>query len=539
MATKKVYFPTKQEAINIVALTDGTETMAQLATRLATLATSGITAYFDTSAITTTPQSKLVSALIDTTAGKIRFDDKITGRFYTGPYDATTTLATVLSHMVESYVYLTVTATTLDGVTVTGQTVSLYEGTDAATGRLVETAAYNGSPVTFMVPRNMEYFISITSTLAHHFQPNTLQGTASASASLTITYQDSGNITDYAGLVAFKNVVDADSSISDKVAYLESALLGKEIADAFTATNGTVYDNPMRVIGANYYKGEDDQQHLALLMQRKWASYNDVVFDAAEGVECDSATETTAQSGVWYYGLALGQTSKTAANLTLLDSLAVGDKLPYSDYAKIYKCAIKDTTKNILQYGYNNWRDSAYRQYLNSSAAVNAWWSATHVGDVAPSTLTSVRGYMAGCSAALLAAAKKVKVSTWPNYITDSANSVSTVYETLDTFFLPSVSEMYGSSNRNGVFAVEGYLSNYWKEKCELENPSDAANANRIQYRELAVGSTATRSAAVVRLRSAYRGNSYTVWAVSTSGQVYNTSNASTANASVPACVIY
>lgn len=537
MATQKVYFPTKQEAINVIALTDGTETMAQLSTRLSALATSGITAYFDTSAITTTPQSKLVSALIDTTAGKIRFDDKLTGRIYIGPYDATMTIATALSRMVESYVYLEVAATTLDGVTVTGQTVSLYEGTDAATGRLVETAAYNGSPVTFMVPRNMEYFISITSTLAQHFQPNTLQGTASASASLTITYQDVSNITDYAGLVAFKNVVEADSSIADKAAYLKSAVLGKEIADTFTATNGTVYDNPMVVVGANYYTGEDNQQHLGLMMQRKWASSYDTMFDAEEGVVCDSATETTAEAGISYYGLAIGETSKTAANLTLLE-LATGATLPYGDYAKIYKCAIRDTTRNILQYGYNNWRDSAYRQHLNSSAAAGAWWTATHVGDAAPSNLDSVRGYMAGCSSALLAAAKKVKVATWPNYITDGANNVSTVYETLDTFFLPSISEMYGSSNRNGVLAVEGYLNDYWKQRCELESPSDAANSNRIQYRELAVGSTATRSSATVRLRSAHRGYSNGVWYVTTSGQVhYN--GAYNAFASVPACVIY
>lgn len=536
----KVYFPTKQEAINVIALTDGTETMSALATRLATLAASGIAALFDTSAITTTPQSKLVSAFIDTTAGKIRFEDKLTGRLYIGPYDATETLAAVLSRMVDTYVYLTVTATTLDGVTVTGQTVSLYEGTDATTGRLVETAAYNGAPVTFIVPRNMDYFISITSTLAQHFQPNTLQGTATASASLTITYQDVNNITDYAGLVSFKNVIEADTSIADKPAHLESILLGKEISDTWTATNGTVYDNPMRVIGVNYYKGEDDQQHLALLLQRKWASHNDVQFDEAEGVECDSATETTAEDGISYYGLATGETAKTVANLTLL-TLSTGDPLPYSDYAKIYKNAVRDTSKNLMQYGYNSWKDSAYRQYLNSSEAAGSWWNATHIGDVAPAQRNSVRGYMAGCSAALLAAVKKVKISTWPNYVTDGGTSTdtSTVYETLDTFFLPSGVEMFGDVNRNGVFAVEGYLNNFWKATTGYENPNNAAVSTRIQYRELAVGSTATRSSAVVRLRSANRGYSSGVWGVSTSGQVYYSGTAGAAYASVPACVIY
>lgn len=534
----KVYFPTKQEAVNVIALTDGTETMSALATRLATLATSGIAALFDTSAITTTPQSKLVSAFIDTTEGKVRFEDKMSGRLYIGPYDASTTLASVLARMVEAYVHLTVAAVHQDGTTVTGETVSLYEGTSAE-GRLVETAAYNNATVTFVVPRNMTYFISITSNTRGYFAPNTLQGKAGASTSLTITYQDTSNIADFAGLVAFKNVIEADTSIADKPAHLESILLGKEISDTWTATNGTVYDNPMRVIGVNYYKGEDDQQHLALLLQRKWASYNDVQFDEAEGVECDSATETTAEDGISYYGLAIGETAKTVANLTLL-TLSTGDPLPYSDYAKIYKNAVRDTSKNLMQYGYNSWKDSAYRQYLNSSEAAGSWWNATHVGDVAPAQRNSVRGYMAGCSAALLAAVKKVKISTWPNYVTDGGTSTdtSTVYETLDTFFLPSGVEMFGDVNRNGVFAVEGYLNNFWKATTGYENPNNAAVSTRIQYRELAVGSTATRSSAGVRLRSAARGSVVYAWNVFASGHViYNGVYA--AAASVPACVIW
>lgn len=528
-----------------VALSNSAETMASILARLNAINAARQHVFFDCSGIDVNPRLYLCTIMIDADANAVRVYDQVTGKLYVGPYVATETIGEVFAKAVDAYYSVVVTAATLDGVTVAGQTVTLRAGADAS-APVYDTAPYNGSPVAFVVPKGFQYFVEITPGLAGHFSPSTVTGVANAPVSVTLTYQDTSNITDYIGLKGFLDTVAADPSLTtdaERIAFAQAALIpaaggAKEIPDTFTNTAGTVYDNPMVVYAIDYVKGADGQMHLAALVQRKWCSSYDTQFDAPEGVECDSEMETAAEDGVYYYGLALGQTSKTAANLTLL-ALSPGDALPYADYAKIYKSSLHDTTRSSLQYGDNNWGRSAYRQHLNSSAAPGAWWTPTHVGDTAPSNLNSVRGYMAGCSAALLAAAKPIYVKTWLNYITDGANSLDTVYETLDTFFLPSGVEVYANVNMNGVYPVEGPLSEYWKIRMGLENPSVAAASTRIMYRELSVGSTANRSAVTVRLRSASRGNSYYVWHVNTSGQVSNYSHASFAYASVPACAIY
>lgn len=511
---------------------EGALTMAEVLARLNTINAQGQHVFFDVSAISSVPQLYLVTIFIDTTANVVRVYDQVTGKIFLGPYDATATLAETLAQAVDSYVPLTVTATTLDGVTVTGQTVYLYEGDSAEAARLKQTTAYEGQPVTFTVARGFEYFVTISSTLPSHFSPSTAHGSANAATSVTLTYQDTTNITTFAGIQGFLASVEADETLAtdaDRIAFARAALLpegsaAKEIADTWTATNGTtVYDNPMVVMDVKYYEDENGDSHLGAKMERKWCSHHDIQFDAAEGVECNSATETTAEAGITYYGLAAGQTSKTAANLTRL-TLSEGDTIPYSDYAKIYKTAINDSSKNVLQYGYNNWKRSGVRQYLNSSAGEGSWWTADHVGDVAPSQLSSLRGYKAGCTAALLAAVKKVKVTTYTNSVTDG----SAIDVTYDDFFLDSGTEVYGSVNGN-----EGTYDLYWKQATGLSSPANSENAGRKHYRE-----SNHSSASYVWLRSPYRSNSNIVWYVYTSGGVSNNA-ASSSYAVAPACVIY
>ena len=607
MATQKVYFPTKQEAINIIALTDGTETMAQLATRLATLTTSGIAAYFDVSAIQTTPQSYLVSAFIDTTAGKVRFEDKKTGYLYVGPYDASMTLATALSRMVETYVYLTVTATTLDGVTVTGQTVTLREG-QTATSTVRETAAYNGSPVTFVVPRGMEYYVEVTDTLADHFgvkctsQANPY-GMANSNVEMTFTYYDPAHIDTVAiceSATPFTDLKDTLLLFGSNVEAARSALvyqgtndqtgkpIGILIPDTWTATNGTtVYDDPIMCVDVKMYEDENGVQHLGAKLQRVYACAEAVAFDAAETVvQCDSTTEAVVEENMGYYGWApvydatkayavndycsyggaaykcttaiasggeawnpdhwTAQTSVVKSALVLLNpwngtGLADGDTLPYSDYLSIHKNTLKDSSKNIFSFGYNNWAESGNRQYYNSEAGVNAWWTAQHVGDVAPGKLTTVRGYMAGLSANLKLALsdgnggyKKVKIESGKNSITD--RDVASV--TYDTIFLSSRTEEYGTAMTN-----DGTADAYWKMAADkaLAPSTSSPNDNNATLNALRVTRSVTNktgSSVGVRLRSASRGNSYYTWYVDASGGLY-ASNAYYDLAGAPACVIY
>lgn len=57
-----------------------------------------------------------------------------------------------------------------------------------------------------------------------------------------------------------------------------------------------------------------------------------------------------------------------------------------------------------MAYGWNRWKTSALRQYLNSEAAKGAWWTAQDEWDVAPDQLKDKAGFLSGCSADFLSA---------------------------------------------------------------------------------------------------------------------------------------
>lgn len=84
---------------------------------------------------------------------------------------------------------LTVTVNTQDGVTVTGQTVTVRAGD--ADGPVYGTAEYNGQPVSFRVPDGFAYYAEVTDNLAAHFRPTTVKGVINgANAAVTLLYND-------------------------------------------------------------------------------------------------------------------------------------------------------------------------------------------------------------------------------------------------------------------------------------------------------------------------------------------------------------
>ncbi len=184
---------------------------------------------------------------------------------------------------------------------------------------------------------------------------------------------------------------------------------------------------------------------------------------------------------------------------------------------------------SCTQYGYNRWSQSAIRQWLNSDAAVGAWWSAQNVFDRPPTQLATLRGFLAGLPSDFLAIVQPVKVVTALNTVTDGGDSETTY----DRFFLPSLEQEYIVPQANGV---EGAYWPYWKERLGLSNPqttgSGGTNANHIRY---AIENHA--SAQYVRLRSAGRGGANYVWLVGTAGGA-GTSYATSALRPAPACVI-
>ena len=182
-----------------------------------------------------------------------------------------------------------------------------------------------------------------------------------------------------------------------------------------------------------------------------------------------------------------------------------------------------------VQYGYNRWKTSALRQYLNSKEAAGAWWTSQNKWDRAPNNLNSVPGFMTGFSDDFLAALKPVKVVTCTNTVTDGG--VEDV--TYDTFFLPSLEQMCVAPQVRGK---EGVTWDYYKAIASANGLTEFAQygtyADLIKY-SLSAQSTAR----TCFLRSANRSYSTNVWLVNTSGNV-SYSNAQNGYHAAPACVI-
>lgn len=179
------------------------------------------------------------------------------------------------------------------------------------------------------------------------------------------------------------------------------------------------------------------------------------------------------------------------------------------------KATARNGNLNSMQetaYGWNRWKTSALRQYLNSAAAVGAWWTAQDEWDIAPDQLTTKAGYLSGWSEEFVNALKSVKVTTYPNTVQDDTGG-NTPDITYDRVFLPSLEQMYCVPQKAG----EGEYHEYWKRRSGLTSPNAqySTNPNMITY---AVENHT--SPQYVRLRSAFRGFAGSAWFVYSSGLV-------------------
>lgn len=174
-----------------------------------------------------------------------------------------------------------------------------------------------------------------------------------------------------------------------------------------------------------------------------------------------------------------------------------------------------------MAYGWNRWKTSALRQYLNSAAGVNAWWTAQDDWDIAPSELTTKAGFLSGWDESFVDAIKAVKVITYPNTVYDDTGG-NTPDITYDKVFLPSLEQMFINPQKAG----EGEYHEYWKRKSQRSTVM-AQYTTYPQIITYAVENHA--SAQYVRLRSAHRGNACHPWLVYSSGSVsnYNASGSS------------
>lgn len=294
--------------------------------------------------------------------------------------------------------------------------------------------------------------------------------------------------------------------------------IGDELIGSYTY-NGQTYDCPWVVLDNDREcEWEDGTKHPGLWIGMKYCTPEDIQFDAKEGEE---ATEATVQAGVYYCGF-------DGSTYTMLN-LSAGDTIPYGSYTIVYKGAINN--KDVYQYGYNRYRDSAIRQWLNSDGAVGEWWEPTHIGDAAPSQLGSRHGFIAGLPSDFLAVVQKVKYKTSANTVTDGdAEDIL-----CDKFFLQSIEEVYGSPQ---IPDVEGPYFPYWKIITGMNEPSNGSSTNTNPARKIPRLTSPSGSAAAVRLRSANRGGASYAWYVHSTGYLIGGYFAYNSYASLPVCVI-
>lgn len=266
--------------------------------------------------------------------------------------------------------------------------------------------------------------------------------------------------------------------------------------------------------GTTRLEGDDTDYPCAELVALRTTPFS-LVFDEKEQVLCDSATETTAEDGVYYYGTSVASGNIAANNTTVL-GLSTGDAIPYADYARVFKSSIDTTNTNFANmwlYGYNNYALSNIRQALNADVA-SGWFTVSHVGDVLSTSYNSMAGFLHCLPDDFKAVLSATKVDTVLNTVTDGGTTVSTY----DKIFLPSLYEL-----RLATTPVEG------NQFTGITRPEQRCKS--------AVNNQVTGQTSIWWTRSAYRSNANNVSYSSNIGSS-DRFGASVAEPVAPACRI-
>ena len=128
-----------------------------------------------------------------------------------------------------------------------------------------------------------------------------------------------------------------------------------------------------------------------------------------------------------------------------------------------------------VSYGSNNYKESAMRQFLGSSAAAGSVWTPQTKFDRPPSWLTSLAGYKNGLDQDFLAVVGKVVLPCAANNTyeaPDSSIAKGAKYTLNDEFYLASTKEIF---NANWDVADDSVVFPFYE---------GAGNADRIKYRD-------------------------------------------------------
>lgn len=186
--------------------------------------------------------------------------------------------------------------------------------------------------------------------------------------------------------------------------------------------------------------------------------------------------------------------------------------------------AARNGNVNSMQeaaYGWNRWKFSAARQWLNSEQAKGKWWKKQDDWDVAPSQLAEKDGFLCGLPTEMIAVLKPVKMVTLANTVNDEG--VTDI--TYDRVFLASMSQMNVNMSKE-----EGTAHEYWQRR---EGTKTAIEPWKTYPNMIRYSAANHMSPQFVFSRSANRSSARHVMSVYSSGGV-DSANAWFANTYVP-----
>lgn len=130
-----------------------------------------------------------------------------------------------------------------------------------------------------------------------------------------------------------------------------------------------------------------------------------------------------------------------------------------------------------IRYGFNNWMESAMRQWINSDKAAGSVWTPQTKFDRPPSWAANTAGFLNGIDADFLEVIGETEKVTCRNTVTDGGGSDITT----DKFFLLSRREVYADNEVSNV--IEGEPYPYYSDYSDLSAAGTGNDTNRIKYR--------------------------------------------------------
>lgn len=282
-------------------------------------------------------------------------------------------------------------------------------------------------------------------------------------------------------------------------------------------------------VGAAYGDGWKAGQNIQFTLAQAVPAGGQVVIDFGT----NNANDPTAGRAVKTYatiGAAEAIESTTTSNGTggtELGTIGVGDT-PQKANGNL-------NAISRVVYGSGRYSESAIRQWLNSDAAANAWWTPKNNWDRPPRAADmNLAGFLTRLPADF------VKILDY-NDITIALNAAEgflTDRETVrDRIFLPSIENMYIAPR---LADAEAPAWDYYKalaKEAGLPGKFQQWNTYPILRHYNLASANGNYAAAGVWLLSCYHDNANHVWNVTSRGSVY-TANASAVNWCSPACKI-